>query len=1169
MFEIYKKFIKGLAIFSLTLLIAGATHYGVQNLSGDPLEASILDGVNPTDIDGVEFVSPKGTAFPVNGVVTINSVYVDVSGGDSGNVSGADLENSFISFIEGDTAAPSGTIFSGNQIIVPDGAFSPFTVDVSVPGTSVEADPELRIEPIQCSDLQTSVIRGYGTGFEGIDASDLPEAATTITAGGFDFTPQPPVTPGDPEVMIENIILSYPETDVDGARTFVIHIDFVPDISADPLNGIAERAKIVANNGDGDYEILVKNAGADYPQQTAGNFAYVFNYLLGINSPFTAYFDVSDPNVVHLISRELGTHANAYNCSIDGAEVTGCFSDGASGTVSVLTTPLTLDNEITQGDSSLVNARNSAGIIEWISSHPSVLEVSTLSEASQSDDATVDFQDELLDISPDLPVYDEGNASYNITDCEKDYDDDDNYIDGTETCTVQVTLPIEYEIDGIDYTANVSIEDEVVPVTLQGSKLTGQLIGTGTYTSSSGLSINLTGQVSGAVAGSISGQYSGTVNGTITAPITATGTKAGQDGEISNTDFSVDGFTVSTITENTLTDVPGSFTNTIKKIENDFSQFAILTAKRPGTSLLTAIDTNGCIASMEVVVPAMKVILQMVGRNPGDVFEVGDNVQINAFKGSASGEVDEYQNITSQSGIEWKSSNSNVATIDQTGLLTALAPGTTNITATFDTGEAEIGTIESVPMTVTVNKITGLRITYDEATQAKLPGDIVNQAHESVMIAIHSPEVAGQTLTVEGQTIDLVLPPGTYENDLQKIEAILNGDPLDPVTYPGLIADLEAIVNPDLTAPDDTLVRVTTVDGYPGMLTLQPLHQTENADGNDDPEANENGIIDIQTTALADDLTVLPTYSDTVPLPTSESYSLLVVAKYDNGATKLLPPTEFTWVNTPVNYLEQASLDTGVIRMGEIPGVSTVVARFENADGSVIASNYLTVSVEQGPVIEYVRRIGSGSITKGQRVNLKAKISDVNTIDDITSIEISLVKSNFNTFTQINSDPNAIWYTAIPFLSEVEVLSEGGGTTTTTTTTEGGEGESEGESGTTTTTTTEEPTSSALDYGIFQIPFEVPTDQNLVDGSYNLVISVTDAMNHTLDYVYPMRIGEIGEGDVNGDGNTNMVDVILAFKIASGMIVPTPAQLEAANVDGVGGVTMVDVILLFNTVKNS
>jgi len=1446
--DFFKKIVNSLLAIAFVLMSMSAALYFTSENHLQFMSASILDGVGAGDVYEVEFVTPKGSAYPINGVVTIQSVYVGYdstgAGGSAdtwGNISGADLENSFITFSSSN--CPTGTVYSGNKIILPDTFNSSCILNIDIPGKSGIENTALTIEPVSCSNLQTSILRGYGSGFEDLSSATLPTASNTesfatgtssvvgdllvtadnagttangytlvIVTGGADTTgvvvsgettstitltietdgagsPDPtwaqvavaanaggiflatvssPANGGDTVVTadantitlaggvdnivsasgsvtintgdagdtwqttingktgtvvpyntsfnqtatdlaqditnnidgyfaeatgvtvnitaygagsngvvstaevdfnndafatgtssvvgdllvtadnagitangtiltiltggadttgvvvsgettstitltietdgagvadptwtqvvtaanlggtflatvtspvngtdtvvtadaqvitlaggVDNIVptstdvnmtgglikpfdfslpissinLNYPSTTTDGAQTFQIHLEFVSDVSVDPVNGISSHAEIMSNAGDGIYEIKVKDEGAGNESQTALNFAYVFNDLLGSNSPFIAYSDGLTDLAVQLEARELGAHTNDYICLVNGVQVTSCFTNGATGTVDVLTQPLTLDREVVQGDTAIVFAGGSAGEVEWISSHPSILEVVSLSEASQQDESSVDFVDDTVNV---VESYSVSNGSYQVSDCQKEFDDTNTFL--SETCNVTASVPVEYNISGIDFTVNVSIGDEVVPVVVQGSKLTGFVEGTSEYTSGGGVSFNMSGTVTGIVSGSVSGQYSGTVNGQVTTTVYTSASLGGQfPNELSPTHFTSVPLTMLPASEGALTDVPGTFVSTVKKEETDLSYVSLLFGKRPGTTVLTAIDQQGCIASFDLEVLAKKVILEMVGRSPGDVLDVSDTVQINAFTGASNMEKDEYENITAASGIEWFSSNEEVATIDGTGLLTALKPGVTNITARYDTGDAEIGTIESVPMQVTVNKISGLRVTFNKDTENGLPSTTVETAHESVIIAVHNPDSAGQTIIIEGQQVPITLPAGDYESDIAKVTAITSA----------LNTSITELVN-TATVPVP-IVTVTTIDGFPGMLILQPLNQDSDTDGDLIVDIDENGIIDIDTTALEEDLSILPTYNGAIPLPASETYGLMVIAEYDNGATKLLAPTSFTWVNTPVNYLEQASLDSGFIRLGEISGTSTVVAEFENADGSIVQSNYLTIKVDSGPVIEFVRRIGSGSITKGSRIDLQTKITDVNTIADIASISTSLVYSSFDTYTQINSDASAIWFSAESFLEEVSVESQS---------TEVAEGE----------VVEPETTTIPLQFKTYNIPVEIPVDQNLFDGVYKLIITISDANNHTLNYVYPIRIGNIGEGDVDGNGTTNMVDVIIAFQIASGILPnPTALQLEAANVDGMGGVTLIDVILLFNTVSN-
>lgn len=1173
--EIFKKIGRTFLIFLIGVGATAAT-YLVSTHSGTNLKASILDGVDPSLVTVVEFVSPKGTAYPVNNVVTINSVFVNAGATHTGNVSGSDLANSFITFTNGAVACPAGTAFNANQIVLPSTFSAACSVKITIPGSAVTSTQDLTIQPVSCSALQTSLIRGEGAGFQQTLPLGSSYGTFAVTSNGFNFGA---VTP------ISSIDLDYPATTVTGAKTFQVHLDFVPDVSIDPINGIDSRAKIAANNGNRVYEIKVRDEGKGNEVQTALNFAYVFNDLLGTDSPFIGYPKGTDPKTILLQATEMGTQGNSYSCDVNGAIVgPPCFAGGTDSTgvaTGVLTTPLKLDNEVVQGDSSLIFAAKSAGGIQWISSHPSVLEVSTLSEASQQDKGTVNF---IQAAAPAAAVPDETKGAYTINKCDQKYDTGTppNFL--SETCDTSIKVPVTLNISTTNFTANVAIKDEVVPVTLTGKSLDGFLEGTAQYSSSAGAGYSLTGTLTGTVTGSISGTYSGTVTGQIQANIEGSG-KIGGKGAVALTvgDF-LTTFTVLSTTTGTIGEVPNTFVSTVKKESEDLSYIGLIYGKRPGTSVLSAIDKQGCVASFDVNVIQKKVILKMVGRDPGDVLDVSNTVQINAFAGGADSQIDAYKNITAASKIEWASSNEQVATIDKTGLLTALKPGVTNITARWDTGDAEIGVIESDPLAVTVNKIAGLRVTFDKATEDKLPADVVKNAHKSVIIAIHDPQAAGQTFSAEGHTVSITLPTGTYNSDIAKVTAITGQ----------LKTDLSALTN-TVAQP---ILQVTNIDGYPGMLILQPINQDYDSNNDKIENIDENGIVDIDTTALESDVAILPTYDNAIPLPASDTYGLRVIAQYDNGATKQLPPTQFKWVNTPVNYLEQASLDSGLIKLGQISGTSTVVAQYLNADGSVVHSNYLTITVDTGPVIEYVRRIGSGSVTKGSRIILQVKVTDVNTISDITDISTSLVYSTFNTYQQIKEDTGAIWFSATPYLSEVTVAdqsqtqsqtqSQSNSTTSTGSTSSGSatgtgsttstgtgstSGTTSGSTSSTATTTnnnsTAAPAPVSPQFRTYNIPIEIPIDQNLFDGIYKLILSITDAENHTLNFVYPIRIGQIGGGDVNGDGIVNMLDVIRAFQIATGMKPdPTPAELQAANVDGIGGVTLVDVILLFNKVAH-
>ena len=328
---------------------------------------------------------------------------------------------------------------------------------------------------------------------------------------------------------------------------------------------------------------------------------------------------------------------------------------------------------------------------------------------------------------------------------------------------------------------------------------------------------------------------------------------------------------------------------------------------------------------------------------------------------------------------------------------------------------------------------------------------------------------------------------------------------------------------------------VSSVVGLPGVLILQPN------------TSDVNGYIDISTTAIKEDLTILPNFGSGINLPASETYGLMVIADYDNGRTKRLNTTDVSWINTPLNYLDQTSLESGLMTIGGIAGTSTVIATYENANGTIINSNQLVVEVSSGPVIEYARRVQSGSITQGSRINLRTKVTDVDTIADINEITTSIVRSSYSTYNTINSDSSAVWFTAETFENEVTVESESPPVPVV----EGEEVETE-------------TVSTTFNYKTYDIPIEIPIDEYLYDGSYSLILSILDTSNHTANFVLPIYIGEQASGDVSADGIINMVDVILAFQITSDSSTFTQIQLEAADINRQDGVTLIDVILLFN-----
>ena len=154
-----------------------------------------------------------------------------------------------------------------------------------------------------------------------------------------------------------------------------------------------------------------------------------------------------------------------------------------------------------------------------------------------------------------------------------------------------------------------------------------------------------------------------------------------------------------------------------------------------------------------------------------------------------------------------------------------------------------------------------------------------------------------------------------------------------------------------------------------------------------------------------------------------------------------------------------------------------------------------------------------------------------------------MVRSTYNTYSGINADGSAVWFTATPLPNEIVVSDSG--------------------------TETPEGETVSQYFKVYSIPVEIPQDPNLTDASdYRIVLSITDSGNNESNAVATVAIGNIANGDVNGDGNVTMLDVIMAFQIATGETAsPTASQIQGADMNNNGNVTMLDVVTLFEQVN--
>jgi len=413
-----------------------------------------------------------------------------------------------------------------------------------------------------------------------------------------------------------------------------------------------------------------------------------------------------------------------------------------------------------------------------------------------------------------------------------------------------------------------------------------------------------------------------------------------------------------------------------------------------------------------------------------------------------------------------------------------------------------------------LSDIGSVILTLSQDTISKLDTADRIKAYSSAYVMINSSTATG-TITLEGQPAITIPAPTSGITEAEKITSITD--------------QLKTL----LTV---TGVNVTKISGAPGLLKLEAV--SPNTDMSLDGISTTSG-----------DVTIVPEMKYKLTLTPPDTYQLRVIGKNSDGSDVPLNFNDVKLMPQPVNILDDSALAGGLLKKGDASGTATLYAEVEKSDGSTIKSNLMTIEVPSGPIIEYARIIGSNAIERGGRVNLSVKISDVDQISDIKDISTSIVRSSQTTYAGISSDASAVWFTATPVITEVAATENG----TQETPAEGEE--------------VSPPAPPVTEnYRIYTIPVEVPQDANLTDGPYKLLLEITDTANHVATSVLPITIGAVASGDVNGDSNISMLDVIMAFQIANGSTTPTQAQLNAADMNGDGRVTMLDVITLFNKI---
>lgn len=168
------------------------------------------------------------------------------------------------------------------------------------------------------------------------------------------------------------------------------------------------------------------------------------------------------------------------------------------------------------------------------------------------------------------------------------------------------------------------------------------------------------------------------------------------------------------------------------------SQAGVVTAKAPGTAVITAsaIDGSGVTATCNVTVNGNPVSSVTLNRSTASLM-VGENVSLSATVLPAN---------ASDKSIIWSSSDESIATVDETGIVTAIAIGSTTIKATSVSNPDISGEclITVVPTPVSSITLSQSSVSIKVGGSVKIDASVLPESatNKAIVWTVANPEIA-------------------------------------------------------------------------------------------------------------------------------------------------------------------------------------------------------------------------------------------------------------------------------------------------------------------------------------------------------------------------------------------------------------------------------------------
>ena len=407
-----------------------------------------------------------------------------------------------------------------------------------------------------------------------------------------------------------------------------------------------------------------------------------------------------------------------------------------------------------------------------------------------------------------------------------------------------------------------------------------------------------------------------------------------------------------------------------------------VTAKRAGTAIITAISENGKTASCTVTVSKKEIPITEVRLNKStETLTEGETTTLTATVLP--------ENTTDSKSVSWRSSNSEVATVDANGTVTAKRAGTAVITATSTNGKTAGCTVtvskKEIPITeVRLNKSTET-LTEGETTTLTatvLPENTTDS--KSVSWRSSNSEVATVDAngTVTAKRAGTAVITATSTNGKTAGCTVTVSKKEIPITEVRLNKSTETLTEGETTTLTATVLPENTTDSK-SVSWRSSNSEVATVDANGTVTAKRAGTAVITATSTNGKtagctVTVSKKEIPIIEISLDKSSATLTEGETTTIVATVLPEntTDSKSVSWSSSNSEVATVDANGTVTAKRAGTAVITATSTNGK---TAGCTVTVSKKEIPITEISLDKSSATLTEGETTTLTATVLPENT----------------------------------------------------------------------------------------------------------------------------------------------------------------------------------------------